>query len=116
MYKNELTFYDHESGMQVAKALINEHYVVMLSLEEQLLVINYEWSHSSNRNDVVFMPRDEYEEELDKCGSEIYEDIRTDIKNGYIKTLADIQGYAPLYVGIAQLVEHRVANAEVEGS
>ena len=82
MYKNELTFYDHERGMQVAKALISEHYVVMLSLEEQLLVINYEWSHNSNRNDIVFMRRDEYEEKLDKCGSEVYKDIRTDITEG----------------------------------
>jgi hypothetical protein len=36
------------------------------------------------------MRRDEYEEELDKCGSEVYKDIRNDIKNGYIKDLSEI--------------------------
>ena len=88
--KNELTFDNHENGMKVAQMLLDENYVVMLSLEGNLLVINYEWSHYSDRNDVVFMRRDEYEEEWDKCGLEVYEDIRTDIKKGLIKDLSDI--------------------------
>lgn len=64
MFKNELSFYNHERGMAVAKALLDEHYVVLLSHEENLLILNYEWSLSSNRNEVVFMRRDEFEEEF----------------------------------------------------
>lgn len=62
MYVHEISFYNHEKGLQVAKALLDEHYVVMLSYEENLLILNYEWSPLSNRNDVVFMPRDDFEE------------------------------------------------------
>ena len=61
---NELSFYSHERGMAVAKALLDEHYVVLLSYEEDLLILNYEWSPHTNRNDVVFMRRDEFEEEF----------------------------------------------------
>ena len=65
MYKNEIAFKNHKNGLVVAKALLDEDYVVMLSYEEQLLIINYEWSErGADRNDVVFMRRDEYEEEV----------------------------------------------------
>lgn len=88
--KHELTFKNHANGLKVAQILLDEDYVVMLSYEEDLLVINWLFSHGSDRNNAVFMPRDEYEEEWDKCGSEVYEDIRIDIKSGYIKDLSDI--------------------------
>ena len=65
MYENEIVFKNHDKGLEVAKALLDEDYVVMLSYEEQFLVLNYEWSErGANRNDVVFMLRDEYEEEV----------------------------------------------------
>ena len=62
--KHELSFHNHERGMAVAKALLDEHYVVLLSYEEDLLILNYEWSPNTDRNDVVFMRRDEFEEEF----------------------------------------------------
>ena len=64
MYRNEISFHNHQVGMEVAKALLNEHYVVMLSYEEDLLIVNYEYSRYSDRNDMVFMPRDVFEELL----------------------------------------------------
>ncbi len=64
MYQNELAFRNHESGFDVAKALIKEHYVVLLSYEEDLLIVNWEYSPKSNRNDVVFMSREDFEEEF----------------------------------------------------
>lgn len=60
---NTLSFKNHDVGMKVAQALLSEDYVVLLSLEENLLIINYEWSAYSDRNDVIFMRRDEFEEE-----------------------------------------------------
>ena len=63
MYNNELAFKNYEKGLLVAKALLDEHYVVLLSYEENLLIINWEYSPESNRNDVVFMNREEFEEE-----------------------------------------------------
>ena len=63
MLKNEIAFKNHDVGLQVAKALLDESYVVMLSYEEKLLIVNYEWSPNySDRNDMVFMDRSEFEE------------------------------------------------------
>lgn len=65
MYKNEIVFKNYNKGLEVAKALLDEDYVVMLSYEEQRLVVDYEFSeHGADRNDMVFMRRDEYEEEV----------------------------------------------------
>lgn len=62
MTLKELSFYNHEKGMEVAKALLDEHYVVMLSYEEGLLIINIEYSLFTDRNDVVFMSKEEFNE------------------------------------------------------
>lgn len=72
MYKNEIVFKNHKNGLVVAKALLDEDYVVMLSYENDLLIVNYIWSqNNADRNDVVFMDRWEYEEELDKIYCEV---------------------------------------------
>lgn len=72
MYKNELAFKDHLDGMTVAELLLKEGYIVLLSYEEDLLIINWEWCESGypNRNEMVFMPKWEYEEELEDIYSE----------------------------------------------
>lgn len=64
MLKNEIAFKDRNAAFRVADMLIDEDYVVMISKEEDLIIVNYEWSeHNSDRNDVVFMRRDEFEEQ-----------------------------------------------------
>lgn len=88
--KNEIAFKDVNAGMKVAEMLLNEDYVVLLSREDSFLVINFEFSDGADRNNVVFMSYEEYEAELDKCGTEVYEDIRHDIRSGFIKNLSDI--------------------------
>lgn len=64
MYNNEVVFDNHENGMKVAQILLEEGYVVMLSYEEQFLVVNWEWCPSDypDRNDVIFMSREVFEE------------------------------------------------------
>jgi len=77
--RNELVFKNHSRGLGVAKALLDEGNVVMLSYEEEFLVLNWEFSeHGANRNDVVLMRRDEYEEEFDKQYDAIVEGLRRD--------------------------------------
>ncbi|MBR5938930.1 hypothetical protein IKZ77_00015 [Candidatus Saccharibacteria bacterium] len=49
--------------------LSNGNYVVMISREEQLWIVNYLYADNCDRNDVVFMSREDYEEELMNCGS-----------------------------------------------
>lgn len=67
---NEIALYNAESAFKIAEELLsNGSYVVMISREEQLWIVNYEYSENCNRNDVVFMSREDYEEELMNRGS-----------------------------------------------
>ena len=60
---NELVFDCHEAAIYAAMILLMYgHYVVMLSREEQLWIVNYKYSDTCNRNDVVFMSREDFEE------------------------------------------------------
>ena len=64
---NELVFDCYEAAIYVAMILLKYgHYVVMLSREEQLWIVNYQYSDTCNRNDVVFMSREDFEEECFK--------------------------------------------------
>ena len=71
---NEIAFKNRESAFKVADMLMKEGYVVMLSEEEQLCILNYEWSaRDCDRNDMVFIDRYTFEEnyvELVKEGEE----------------------------------------------
>ena len=59
----ELTFRSHENLMSVVDALLDEDFVLLLSREEELYILNYIWSpNCSDRNDVVFMDRDEFDD------------------------------------------------------
>ena len=55
---NELAF------ETVRQMLTDGHYVVMLSREEQLWIVNYEYSDLNDRNDMVFMSRENFEEKF----------------------------------------------------
>jgi hypothetical protein len=60
--EQQITVVEWKHGLQIAELLINEGYVVMLSQEEDYLVINYIWSERyADRNDVLFVSRDDYE-------------------------------------------------------
>ena len=59
--KEELVFHNYEPCTIVADILLSEGYVVMISREENLYVLNYIWSGAADRNDTVFMCRDEFE-------------------------------------------------------
>jgi len=68
----ELHFHCWDDCQNVIDILLSEGYVVLLSREEALYVINYLWSHDdADRNDVVFMDRGEFEEKY-------YEDDKDD--------------------------------------
>lgn len=64
--KNELAFESCENCFQVAKILVEERNVVLISREENLWILNFEYSHNSDRNDVVFMSQDEFYEALNE--------------------------------------------------
>ena len=57
----EIAFSVPENAFKVAEALLEEGYVVMLSREEDLYIVNFLYSKYADRNDVVFMDRDIFE-------------------------------------------------------
>jgi len=59
--KNEVTVKTYSDALSLAEILLNNDYVVMISKEEHLYVVNYEWSERSDRNDVIFINRDIFE-------------------------------------------------------
>lgn len=61
--RNELAFETADAAFEVVGRMLTDgHYVVMLSREESLWIVNYEYSDLCNRNDVVFMSREEFGE------------------------------------------------------
>ena len=56
MERNELTFEEFDDAVTVAKILMKNGYVVMLSMEEELYVLNFIWSEHCDRNEVIFKP------------------------------------------------------------
>ena len=65
MMGNELVFFTPEAAFETVKQLLTHgSYVVMISREEDLWIVNYEYSEFCNRNDVVFMSREQYESEM----------------------------------------------------
>ena len=65
MYQyHEIAIKNKEKALEVLSTLVDEEYCVMFSREEDLYIINYEYSEYSDRNNVVFMSRDEFEEKF----------------------------------------------------
>lgn len=64
--EGELVFETPEAAFEtVRQMLTNGHYVVMLSREEQFWIVNYLYSDLCNRNDVLFMSKDDIVEEVE---------------------------------------------------
>lgn len=63
MYQHhEIAIKNKEKALEVLGILVDEEYCVMFSREEDLYIINYEYSEYSDRNNIVFMSKDEFEE------------------------------------------------------
>ena len=61
--EGELVFETPDAAFETVRQMLTRgRYVVMLSREEQLWVVNYQYSDTCNRNDVVFMSREDFEE------------------------------------------------------
>lgn len=62
MSEIEIAVNDYYDATTIAEILMNNNYVVMMSREEDLYILNVIWSAGCNRNNVVFMDRGEFEE------------------------------------------------------
>ena len=68
--RDEIALHDKETALKIANILVDEDYVVMISREEDLYIINYLYAQYSDRNDVVFMNRDEFDTDYYKITDE----------------------------------------------
>ncbi len=69
--KNEIALHSFEDAVAIAKTLLDNGYVTMISREEQLYIVNYVWSpNDADRNDVAFMDREELEDIIFNTESE----------------------------------------------
>lgn len=60
---NEIAVHNFSSASRLAEELLENGYVVMISKEENLFIVNYVWSErGANRNDVVFNSREVIED------------------------------------------------------
>ena len=65
--EQEVLVHSYDEAVALSKILMDNGYVVMLSMEERNYMVNWIWSDSSfdggepNRNDVVFMHREDFE-------------------------------------------------------
>lgn len=59
--RDEIAVHDKEVALKIVDLLVDQDYVVMLSREENLYIINYLYSQYSDRNDVVFIDREEFD-------------------------------------------------------
>lgn len=66
MSEIEIAVNDYYDATTVVEILMSNGYVVMLSREEQLYIINAVYSDGSDRNSVVFMDAGEFEEKYMK--------------------------------------------------
>lgn len=61
--ENEIAVKSFANAETLAELLLDEGYVVMISKEEKLYIVNYLWSsNDADRNDVCFMDKWEVEE------------------------------------------------------
>lgn len=59
--RDEIAIHDKNAALQIVNILVDEEYCVMISREEDLYVINYIYSEYSDRNNVVFMNKEEFD-------------------------------------------------------
>lgn len=60
---NEIAVKSFANAETLAELLLDEGYVVMISKEENLYIVNYVWSPwGANRNDVCFQSREDIED------------------------------------------------------
>lgn len=68
--RNEIALHDKETALKIANILVDNEYIVMISREEDLYIVNYLYAQYSDRNYVIFMDRDEFDTDYCKITDE----------------------------------------------
>ena len=68
--EHEIALHDKETALKIANILVDDEYVVMISREEDLYIVNYLYAQYSDRNYVVFMDKDDFDTDYCKITDE----------------------------------------------
>lgn len=64
---NEVSFTSEDRAFEFVKLLIGEGcYIPMVSLEDNLYIVNWVFSEFCDRSDVIFLSKEEYEYNMEK--------------------------------------------------
>ena len=77
---NEIAMHSMEEALELVKLLVNNGYVTTVSVEEQLIMVNYVWTpRFADRNEIVFQNREELYDILNNSYELGYKDGKNDI-------------------------------------
>ena len=77
---NEVAMHSMEEALELVKLLVNNGYVTTVSVEEQLIIVNYIWTpRFADRNEIVFQGREVLHEVLNNSYLEGYSDGKEDV-------------------------------------
>lgn len=72
---NEIAMHSMEDALKLVKLLVNNGYVATVSVEEQLIIVNYIWTpRFADRNEIVFKGREDFDQILDDLYDQAYQD------------------------------------------
>ena len=79
---NEVAMHSMADALELVKLLVRNGYVATVSIEEELVIVNYVWTpRFADRNEIVFQNREDLDEILDDSYQQGYEDGKEDIVN-----------------------------------
>ena len=76
---NEIAMHSMEDALELVKLLVTNGYVAAVSVEEQLIIVNYVWTpRFADRNEIVFQNREDLDQILDDSYQQGYNDGEKD--------------------------------------
>ena len=79
---NEIAMHSMEDALELVKLLVSNGYVAAVSVEEQLIIVNYVWTpRFADRNEIIFQSREDFDQISDDAYEQGYQDGKEDILN-----------------------------------
>lgn len=64
---NQIACSNKDRAYEIADLLVQEGHVVMISKEDDLYIVSFEWTNPpADRNEIMFLTREEYEWYMDR--------------------------------------------------
>lgn len=97
---NEIAVHSYEDAVKICEILLNNNNVCMLSREEDLYIINFEWEEYCDRNGIIFRSLESWEWEQEK-ESRVHEDIQN-AYNEYVSGVIDEDTFIDAVISVRE--------------